>query len=488
MAHTTISELNHQAMKKLLCFLSMLLISPCFLLAQKVSVSEDLNLRNDLAYEIIGEMKGNFLLFRDKNTDFEIQAFTPDMRMSWEKELEFDKRLPKVLGVYSNREDFTIIYRFRRKGNTIIKAHKYDPGANLIDSVTIKNYGYLFYTPTFRTVRSEDKSKLLIYYVERQSLVNAMVYDVENMKFLWEKSFEPDKMIYGRDFQQMIVDNSGNFRLILAKDNLKMKRDEHRYEVHEYNGTENRLFMYNIPMRGKLTFDIIFEFDNLNKNLLAAGLYTEKNPAKTNGYFYLNLAPANPDAQLLVFTPFDDEFVSNLEGKEVDENKGITETIIQEVVLRRDGGLLIIAERNKELERRSATSSRVYYDNASRYIIDHYYDELFVISVHPTGETHWKTILHKKQYSQDDGGVYSSYFLAKTPSNLRFIFNDEIKYENTVSEYVINGNGEYDRNSLLSTADRQLRLRFRDALQVTSKVIIIPSERRNRLRLVRLEY
>ena len=113
---------------------------------------------------------------------------------------------------------------------------------------------------------------------------------------------------------------------------------------------------------------------------------------------------------------------------------------------------------------------------------------MFVISIHPDGKTHWKTILHKKQYSQDDDGIYSSFFLFKTPSNLRFLFNDEIRYENTVSEYVLNGVGAYERKSLLSTANLDLRLRFRDAMQVSAQELIVPSERRNRLRLVKLQY
>ena len=84
--------------------------------------------------------------------------------------------------------------------------------------------------------------------------------------------------------------------------------------------------------------------------------------------------------------------------------------------------------------------------------------------------------------------MYSSYFLFRTPTSLRFLFNDEIKYENTVSEYVLNGNGDFERNSLLSTENLKLRLRFRDALQVNGNELIVPSERRNRLRLVKLEY
>ena len=101
---------------------------------------------------------------------------------------------------------------------------------------------------------------------------------------------------------------------------------------------------------------------------------------------------------------------------------------------------------------------------------------------------HWELILPKKQFSQDDGGVYSSYFLFKTPSQLRLMFNDEIKPKNTVSEYIVRGDGTFERKSVLNTENLELKMRFRDAVQLDSDEILIPSERRNRLKLVKLEY
>jgi hypothetical protein len=121
-------------------------------------------------------------------------------------------------------------------------------------------------------------------------------------------------------------------------------------------------------------------------------------------------------------------------------------------------------------------------------MIDFYFEEVFVLSIHPTGALHWETILHKRQYSQDDNGIFSSYFMFETAGKLRFLFNDEIRNENTVSEYVINGLGEYNRNSMFNTTGLDLRLRFRNATQINSNTLIIPSERKNRLKLVRLTY
>lgn len=473
-------------MKRLLILLS--LVFPILLTAQVVKVSDEIPLRNDVSYEVLGELKGRVLLFRDRTTEFEVQAFNDQMREIWSKELDLDRRLPVVVGLSSSDQDFTVIYRYRRKSDTVLKAHKYDPGANLIDSVTIKDFGYLFFTPDFELILSEDRSKALIYYIEKQSILHAVSFDVTTMQKLWDRTFTPEEYDASRDILHGVVDNQGIFYLIIEKNNLRYKKDNHFYEIHQFGTADGAYNRMNISLDGKLTYDVYFSFDNLNNNLVAGGLYAENNPGRATGYFILTIDRDDGRKQRLVFHPFTEEFIATLMGKEVEDNKGIMECSVQDLVIRQDGGLLIIGERNRQYERRLAGANRLSYEGYNRYIVDYFYDDLFVLSLNSDGTSHWEQVLHKKQYSQDDDGIYSSYFLFKTPRRLRFLFNDEIKYENTVSEYILTGTGKYDRNSVLSTENLKLRLRFRDATQTSGHRVIIPSERRNNLRLVKVEY
>jgi len=200
----------------------------------------------------------------------------------------------------------------------------------------------------------------------------------------------------------------------------------------------------------------------------------------------MTIPPEDYESHQLTFTDFDEDIVNNLIGKKANLEKGVADLDVQEIVHRHDGGALLIIERNRHLER-GGISNRVGY-GGGRSIVDYYYDDVLAVSVHPDGKTHWKNVLHKKQYSQDDNAVFSSYFLLKTPSNLRFIFNDEIKLENTISEYVVQGNGEFERNSVMSTDDQKIQLRFAEALQVGSKEFVVPSIIRSKMKLVRVRF
>jgi hypothetical protein len=294
------------------------------------------------------------------------------------------------------------------------------------------------------------------------------------------------------DFEQPLVTNNGELYYILGKDNRKSTREKHLYEVYyaDAETPQKKLSFFKVNMEEKMTFDLLFEYDNMNNNIVAGGLYSEKNRGKAVGYFFLKIPSQNTEAYQLTFKPFEDKFVSDFLGKVVKENKGIPETVVKEIILRRDGGIIMIAERNKLLERTMTNVRRGGYigDDGRGYIVDYQFEDMMVISIHPDGQTHWGAILPKRQYSQDDDAIYSSFFLLKTPTSLRLLFNDEIKYENTVSEYVIRGNGEFDRNSVLSTFNQKLQLRFQDAVQIAANELLIPSEHRNRLRLVKVAY
>jgi len=479
---------NIRTMKKSFIFL-LIFGLPSIFFAQTVFVSESMSLKSGEWYEIIGKLKGRYLLYKTTfDGSDEIKGYDEKMNLKWVKELEYDHKKAKVLNISSTKNDFTLIYQYLEKGRTIVKAHKYDPGANLIDSVTIYDLKTTYNDNEKQIVQSDDKSKVLIYQIENQSMVKAISFDIENMKVLWGSVFSPAGLAFQNDFLQVLVSDIGDMYFILGKDNQKTKREKHVYEIYVGNKetVASSITFFTFPMQERLTFDITFEYDNLNKSIVAGGLYSEKSKTKSMGYFYLSISPENPNDYRLVFEPFDDEFVSTFLGKNTDASKGLNEAVVQEIILRTDGGILIVGEYAVQTERQAAGSGlgtgigHVYYD--------YNYDDLFVISIHPYGQTHWNTILHKRQYSYDDNGVYSSYLLLKTASSLRFVFNDEIKYENTVSEYVLKGDGKYDRNSILNTKNKKLRLAFVKGVQVRSSEYIVPSEFRNRLSLVKINY
>lgn len=452
-----------------------------------VIISEPIALRNDYGYELIGRLKDRILLFRDKYDEFEIQAFDNQMRMSWNRKLEdLDKNGIQILAVVGGRNDFSVVYKFRRRGVTTVRVHKYDPGANLIDTMTVKNYGErIFSPPAVDILFSEDKNCLVAINNAERPRMETTCFMLDKMQVLWDKTVLLEDNYFDSSIKAITLSNAGDFFLVTERNNRKAKIEEHEFQILHVQAASERITR--APLPDFLTHDVKFAYDNLNRQLVGAGLYADKNRERANGIFYLKLTPGS-QTPFLRSEAFTDKVISILRRKDVEEDtKGITDADIRQVILRRDGGALIVAERHHEIQRGTA-AGRGFWRDGMRIVMDFYYDDLLLVALHPTGEPHWTTVLHKKQYSQDDEATFSSYFMFMSPERLHFMFNDEIKYENTCSEYVVSPVGEFDRNSLMNTFGQNLRLRFRDALQLNGSECLVPSEFRNKLRLVLLRF
>lgn len=454
--------------------------------AQVITVSEEVSIKTDYSYTIIGKIGDRVLLFRDQSNKFEVQAFDENMRLSWTRELDFERNRPEIIGINKTEGEFHLIYGYRDKGDYFIRHHSYDGKANLLDTMTIAVLEKQYFSPRFRFTESEDHTKVLIFKADRETELDVYSYDVTKREVVWGKQVQIRNAYLRRDFRKMIVSNQGDMIMLLQHE--KVFSADVNFEVIKVDAGFQSVSQKEFNLGDHFINDFYPTYDNLNDQIAMSGLYNEKNTSRAQGIYYA-IMPLDERSPEVFWLDFDDTILQDVYGKDVANDKGLTNFNIRDIALRRDGGALVIAEMSKEYSRRTSLPLRRDYSSYSRGAwVDYYYEDMIVYSIHPTGEKHWNVVLHKKQHSQDDDAVYSSYFLFKTPQKLRLLYNDEIRNENTVSEYILRGNGYFERKSVFSTDYHRLKLRFKDAVQVAYNECIVPSERNNRLNLVRIMF
>lgn len=469
--------------------LLLIFFSPCLLSGQDIIFSEDYLIKNDVAYYLIDNMDNQFVLFRDIPRDRKIHIMDKKMMDAGEAAIEFQFKNPNIYDVVKAREDqFSVIYTAKKKGKRYLRIENFDKLGVMKDSMTIDTSPNLFDAVNFKIQKSEDESKALIYNVKFDKTIQAMLVDVENLKVLWKKNF--DKLNINQFFQikQFVVSNKGDFCLVLMKDNSFINKERTRFELYTILNGTTKLEQLEVAMEEKLSPSSMFKFDNLNNSLIGAGLYSEKNTIRSQGTFHINIPLSKPESYSLTFNKFDEEFLKEfLRKKNVGSNTGIASTEIRDVVLRKDGGILLMGEKI-ETKMRNGNNLTVGFNNDEGIKADFYYDQIFVSSIHPDGKEHWTDIIQKKQYSFDDGAIYSSYFQFVSKQGLHLLFNDDVRYQSTISDFTIKGNGDYKRRAILNTNGVDIRLRIRDALQTSANEIIIPSQYRNNLRMVKFKF
>jgi len=468
-------------------FLFLLVLPLNITLGQKLVLSDEIPLRSEVQYDLLGEVQGTALLMSTTGLKYEIMGFDAQMRNAWSKELNFEKRQVNLMGYNVRKDDFTLVYQVRQQGNTLVRVNRYDASANLRDTVTLLNLGFVVFFPEYEMVISEDRSKVLFYAIDKGNELHAFVLDNASFSLLWEKRIILEPYSNFENPISVVIDNAGSMYCFVQENIYRQRREEGHFRLVIFGSSMASPRISTLHLGERIVYDARFLFDNLNGKLSAAGFYYNRNPEKAEGFFTMRLDNSgNPEK--IQHSAFNDRFVSDLEGRDTRNNRGVMNVGIADLVLRRDGGLLILGEEFQDLERRVSNMNRMMFDNFARSIVDYYYNDIFIIAVNPTGEMHWHSVLYKKQYSQDDMGAFSSFFIYRTPERLHLLYNDEIKYENTVSEYLLRGDGKSERKSILSTENQKIRLRFKDALQVNANRVIVPSERRGRLRLARLDY
>ncbi len=469
--------------------IAVFLLNYCLLRSQTVSISDNINIRNDNGYELLGRYKNNILLYRDKMIESEVMAFDEQMRMKWQKTIEFEDRRPQMLDVIGSKDYFSLVYRAKNRNGTIVKISRFDAAADFVDSVVAVSYGNRPYNPQPQCLYSENRKSALIYNYDQNERIEATVVDLDNLKVLWSHNIELSENRRSNSRENIIVTNDGNAYFIFEKESNPgfFSRESPQFIVHKAGPRDNKTIRF--TLQDFICYDIAFGFDNLNRNLVGVALASDKNKSKTSGTLFIrNL---ERDSISMNFFHFDDETAFAISGKKTG-SKGLNDLKIRDLALRKDAGVVVLMEELRQFSRSmNNLGVRPYAFNdpaAARITIDYYNEALVAVSFNPDGSRQWERILPKKQFSQDDDAVYSSYGLMKTPAGMRLIFNDEIKSENTTSEYQLQGSGNVDRHSLFSTAGQDILLRFRDALQIGPEEVIIPSEYRSKLRLVKMKF
>ncbi len=455
--------------------------------AQDVYISDPISLRTAVGYELISPRKGGLLLLRDNFSNVQVMGFDDEMGKAWEKDLELDHRRPQVIQSISHENGFSVVYIYRKDGRAHIKIHRYNAAANLTDSLTIAHLPGTIYELNLRTLVSEDRTKLLVYQRKFQGHLWMLAFDLEHMKELWSDEKSINELASSRFFSDLLLDNRGRAYLLIEENNKRTRLPNHHLLIFTFDGSgSSSPNPFSVPMPEHVHNSQLYRYDNLNRQIVGGGLYSGENLNRTAGSFYLRFNTEKPEIPaVLTYQPYSKELLRKLSSRN-NFNKELTYAQINNLVSRQDGGILLICERVHFFERNKGVNNTNPSRFADHFAVDYYYDEVFVFSYAPDGTLDWFNILHKKQYSQNDEGAFSSYFPSTTTARVFLLFNDEIRYENTVSAYEITSAGTAQRKTLFNTQHLQLQLRFVEALQVDAKTVVIPSEKRNALKLVKV--
>lgn len=443
----------------------------------------------------MGRIEDRILFFKEKGQERSVLLYDNDLVYQSERQINLDEKRCFLYEVSNLDTAFAISYGYRYEGEDIIKLDIFDQGAVRTDSVVITRREKKFKGLNFESISSEDESVLALYSIDDKNKIRVITIDLHKKELINDQDYVFANSNLFDDVYDLKIDNEGFFYMLTQVNNFKNSKKNHTASLFVFSKAQNAVEEIVIPLQDIVCQDLFLSINNQQKLIGIAGLYDEKRQDESTGYFWLAGDRSTLSAASFELTPFANELYFELYGN---KHRGRMENFkVSEVIWKQDASALIAFEVAYDVNRRSgnglgfalntpAGSPNSLGGNGAWS--DHYRDDLVLISLDKDVQEEWYQVFYKKQFSQNDNGIFSSFFPFLTPSRLRLIYNDEIKSNSTVSEYILDGNGNYKRSSVLSTEYQDLKLRFADARQISSSELIVPSQKSFTVNIVKIDF
>lgn len=468
--------------------------------AQQVNTSMpiDFNVRNE-GVSILAEHNGTIYVHLFNRSEHRIAAFRENLGLKWDKYLPVDLRQYEVEEVLFEKGHFIGLYTEKVKGGRLVVGQRYDYNLDSvapkirIDSIEGK---FARATPEVQIQFSQNRQLMAIYYIEE-------VFDDDDI--LHYTLLTPSLAVVGKnyvriptddtrsEFHELLVRNDGEVFVITADFKDSGKDHAKRYLIQRSSRNFAKDSTYYVSAgQNRFLNNMRFRIDNTNRTLVTTGFYTEdyRQPVNAEGLYFLVLDLDNNKVLTSSFQEFPTEFIAKIKGVRNPKRADKLYTfLIDDVILRQDGGALVVAESYYRTYRANAPMYDIYgMPMRSETTISYHFDEIIVVSLHPDGQMHWKNILIKSQNSTGDFGRYGSYAIMNTGKYLLFLFNDDLNTRTNVVQYAIDGSGTMDRDILLNSRKYDVYLLPQFGKQISARSIVMPSIRKNELRLLKVDY
>jgi hypothetical protein len=338
---------------------------------------------------------------------------------------------------------------------------------------------------TFDLIHSQDTSKILIYnqLLYKKNEPERFAFRIFDKQFneLWSRNVVlpyGDNQFQVEEYQ---VDKAGNVYLlgVIYDDKSRFRRQgkpTYRYSILAYTKDGEDAEEYKIDIEDKFITDLTFKVAD-NGNLVCTGFYSEKGTYSVKGTYFFRLDAKTKQIYNKNLKQFDFEFLTEYMSpakkekakraeREGNERRApeLFNYSLDNLILRSDGGALLIAEQYYVYERydynrpfygggfygyRYSRFYDPYYRNNSTRDIYYNYNDIIIVNIQPDGEIEWTARIPKQQETINDGGYYSSYSHAVVRDKIYFIFNDNARNFDGKSNRIYNYDG---RNSVVAMA------------------------------------
>ena len=231
-----------------------------------------------------------------------------------------------------------------------------------------------------------------------------------------------------------------------------------------------------LPLEEKFAASGYIKVDNIDSRVYFGGFYSDKKNGSYNGIIYAAYDIAGGAYISKKFIPFDPELYKAAGARRI--NHAFDNYEVKQLIVKNDGGFVLISEVHYITTRSNYTPGFGYYSYYSPYMTtmvhEYHYDDIMALSYNKDGVRDWNAFIPKMQYSQEDGGVFSSYALVNTGGSIAFLFNDFNTAHSRIQLATVDADGKSDIHSFTAEGNDYPDWLPKSGKQVAGRVLIVP--------------
>lgn len=467
-------------------------------------------------FEIIGKMNGNYLVFKNNNSNCAISVYDSAMREQQREPLSFMP--PHYINIdFVPYADFCyMIYEYQHKGIVHCAAVKLNAqGQKMGEPMDLDTTQISFAANNkiYTTVYSEDKQRIMVFKINsknpRNFLFTTYLFDADLHRLDRHRLYLPmeERNDLFTDFQ---VDNEGE--LVFGRYQRSGSNDYiTRVAIVTKGPIADSFSIKDIGSGERILDEIKIKVDNNNKRYILSGFYYKQRRGNIEG-LYSVVWDKNTDSRIgEKVTIFNDELRAQAKSTDANLRMAFNDFFIKHVITKRDGGYLLVSESLYTTSRGNMFNRWDYMYNPafgpggfySPYYYSPYYnpwsrnygnfatrfhaENILVLSFDATGELQWSAVIPKSQFN-DENEFSISHELVNTGGELHFLFNVYERRNELLNDESISPEGRVTRYPTLKNLDRGYEFMPRYGKQVSSWESIIPCMYRNYLCFAKVEF
>ncbi len=485
--------------------------------AQQIIYSElDRDDMRSINYEIIGKMNDNIIIYKGLHDIHFISVYDGDMKMIAKTRMDF---LPDHIfnTDFLNYPDYFIMfYEYQKKNILYCMAVKFDAFGKKVGNpvqLDTTEMSFAANNKIYNVINSEDKQKILVYKVngknEKTHAAVTILFD-KNLNLIHKTRMIIPSNGRNEILSNFEVENNGEV-IFLRTAGTGQNENINKIAIVTKSADADNFVLNDIKLNNIYLDDIHVKIDNFNNHYLITSFFSKQRRSNVDGLFSYIWDEKNAKELFNNKTEFNDDFRNEARGENIIK-MAFNDYFIKQIVMRRDGGFILMAEAEYTTSRGN-TFNRYDYNNPtysplngyylynspygypwSRYgyngyngVTRYYADNIAILSFDANNKMEWSNIISKSQYD-DNTDVLIGYGIVNFGNAIHFLYNDQEKRQAILSEQGITPDGQIVRTSTLKNLDKGYEFMPKNLKQIGARVAIIPCLYRNTTCFAKVEF